>query len=173
MSACFSLVAAARQAFASSTSVLGVHRSALRETETPSADQATLDAATLYRRWGVPLDVIGGMASTDFDSIFKLSEAMRAAVAKVTPDGLPPATWKGGATPSVRTAPSDDDIEGDVAAARPHEGDGVAPTPATVPGPGEPDRGGRGGGTVLLAGVALVVLLARGRGRGRKVRVGD
>ncbi len=117
-SACFSLVAAARERFAGAAATLAVHRAAMDHEETPVADQSTLDVATVYRRWGVPLDVIGGMAATASGEVFKLTPEMRSRVATTTADGLPPASWHGSRAFRGR-APTDEEVEAEFDKVRP------------------------------------------------------
>lgn len=117
-SACFSLVAAARERFASPAATLAVHRASIDHGETPVADQSTLDVVTVYRRWGVPLDVIGGMAATASGEVFKLTPDMKDRVATATADGLPPASWH--ASKAVRgRAPTDEEVEAEFDKVRP------------------------------------------------------
>ena len=117
-SACFSLVAAARERFASAVATLAVHRASIDHGETPVADQSTLDVATVYRRWGVPLDVIGGMAATASGEVFRLTPDMKGRVATLTADGLPPASWHG-SRPIHGRAPTDEEVEAEFDRVRP------------------------------------------------------
>ncbi len=162
-SACFTVLAGARERFASPMSRIAVHRAAAGSIETPGSDTTTLDMASFYRAWGMPLDVIGAMASTAFEDRFDLTPPMRAAVARVTPDGLPPARWRPRRN-TVASAPSDEEIEADVDAVRGHARTrSTTPSSSTVSDPHA--TGGEATGlplTTCLGLLAMVVALRAG-----------
>ncbi len=134
-SSCFSILAGARERFASPGSRVAVHRASARgdadaaAVETARADHATLDLVGLYASWGVRMDVLGGMASTSHDAAYLLDRRQLSTAARLTADGLPPAGWTGRA--SVPPLPGDAEVEASMASLRGGGGGWrpMAPTP--------------------------------------------
>ena len=132
-SSCFSVLAGARERFASSGSRVAVHRASARgdadavAVETARADHATLDLVGLYASWDVRMDILGGMASTSHAAAYLLDGRQLAATARLTADGLPPSGWVGHA--STARVPGDGEVEASMAALR-AGGGGWRPAPA-------------------------------------------